>query len=201
MLEIKIEGVESLAKEFTDEFMPRVDKAITAGLKAVANDMTASLREHIQTDVYDAYTPDDYVRRGKHVGGMLDEDNFPDVESAVKGNTLTYFYSFKPKPSSWYSGRDDYEEYADGDDSIRAIQTGKGYPTVGDLYENGELVKRPFWTNFVTDYFGGGNADISLANGMNSADSRLGVTSDKQKVQVDVSDLAHEPSGSKVIYR
>jgi hypothetical protein len=41
----------------------------------VAPEVIETMKEHIQTDVYDAYSPTAYVRR-REDGGLLDDDNF-----------------------------------------------------------------------------------------------------------------------------
>lgn len=178
MFSIKVEGLESLQKEFDEEFMPRVNKAVTAGLKAVASDLTASLGKHIQEDVYGAYEPKVYRRRMSN-GGMSDAKN---ITTNITGQTLTLDYSFDTETPVYYKdGKPEYTWawYKDSDDVIRAIQTNKSYPTA---HPTDECEPRPFWNNFVTDNFINGKAEISFVKAMNTFDGDLKAVAEKKNL-------------------
>ena len=169
MLKVTISGLETIDDDI-NAFMPRVDKATTAGLKAVASDMKANLKKHIQEDVYDAYSPVKYIRRHES-GGMISDNT---MSYAIGRSSLIFEYAHPTSPSYWKSGVKHWYDYDDGDDAIKAIQSGEGYPTATP-----DAGERPFWSNFIKEFFEGGMAEVSFVAGMNNADRDLRVTNDR----------------------
>lgn len=182
-------GLESLQKEVDEQFMARVDKAVEAGLKHVASDMKANLQEHIQHDVYDKYTPTDYIRR-EYNGGMIDPQF---IDYAIQNNVLTFDYEPPTSPSNWKRANH-WWDYDDNDDMIRAIQSGRRYPTATPDAE-----ARPFWSNFVKEQFADGKAEASFVSGINAYDKTLkakadrGTNLDSEDIAAS-NDLSKEPS-------
>lgn len=166
-----ISGIESIQKDIDEQFMPRVEKAVEAGLNHVASDMVSSLQEHIQHDVYDAYTPTDYIRRGYN-GGMIDPQF---MDYAVQNNVLTFDYEPPTSPSYWRK-TETWNDFDDSDDMIRAIQSGRRYPTYGDIRRIGQ---RLFWSNFVKEQFADGKAEASFVSGINAYDKTLRAKADR----------------------
>lgn len=158
-LEMTIDGIDSIDEDF-DKFLPNVNKAVTAGLKTVLSDFQESLASHVQTDVYAAYKPLDYVRSG----AMGDKSN---MTGAVNGNTLKFEYTFPTEMTENYG-----LYFAESDDVIKAIQDSNYLWNVGNM----EIPERPFWDNFVTEQLIGGQAEKSLVNGMNSNNKDLHAT-------------------------
>lgn len=152
MFRATVTGLENIEKDY-EAFMPRVDKAIEAGLFAVANDMRASLIQHVEDDVYAAYTPISYKRTYE----MKDSDN---IDTDVNGRRLVLTYQFDTESKKPY--------YKNSDDVIRAIQDGY-------YLWNGteEIPLRPFWENFIKEQFLDGKAEESFVAGINAKDRDL----------------------------
>lgn len=155
MLKVMISGLETIDDDI-NAFMPRVDKATTAGLKAVASDMKASLIQHVKDDVYAAYSPLDYERTGAMVANSA-------FDYDIAGGTLVFSYSFDTKSEQPY--------YAASDDVIAAIQDSKYLWNV----RKRKIPERPFWDNFVKEQFLDGKAEASFVAGMNAQDRDLHV--------------------------
>lgn len=172
-MRMKIKGTDSLEEEFNAEFMPRVNKAVTAGLNAVASDLTASLRQHIQTDVYEEYVPSNYI--GSKNDSGIDDPKF--IDFSINGQTLTFNYEIIPSPSEWRKPPQTEYNFADGDDIIKSIQSGGLTPIYGYISAR---PPRPFWTRFMNEMFSDGEVDNALVSGMNAYDSELRVTADRR---------------------
>lgn len=180
MFKFEVEGLESIDKEFQDQLQD-INKGINSGLNVVGADMKNVLRQYIRAEVYDKYTPKNYIRRLDD-GGMLSLDN---MSCSISDNTLSFVYEFPTSPSSWQrTPRNGYYQFQDGDDAIKAIQSGKNYPTYGVIPN---LKARPFWNLFILDYFGTGMADQSFTEGLNSYKSNYQATVTKS-VQLEAQD-------------
>lgn len=152
MFRATVTGLENIEKDY-EAFMPRVDKAIEAGLFAVANDMRASLIQHVEDDVYAAYTPISYKRTYE----MKDRDN---IDTDVNGRRLVLTYQFDTESEPPY--------YTNSDDVIRAIQDGKAHGNyLWNVYKR-SIKPRPFWDNFVAEQFLDGKAEESFVTGINA---------------------------------
>lgn len=164
MFDVKVEGLDTITKDY-EKLVSRLNHTATPlGLKMVASDMREMLIRHIQEDVYDAYAPTNYIRREEN-GGMIDEKN---IDVVIENNQLMFTYLFPTNPSNWAKTPEPYCEYIDGDDSIRAIQTGGRYPTYGNMRKT--TGARPFWSNFVHEFFTSAQADKSFVKGLNQDD-------------------------------
>ena len=159
-INVTMSGLDSLQKEIDEKFLPRVDKAVEAGLMHVASDMRASLKEHVQKEVYDKYKPKAYIR----TGAMADDSSIDtDLRS---GNRLILTYSFPTESDKPY--------YEDSDDVIRVIQEGTAYGTyLWDVHRT--IPARPFWNDFVGEQLVEGQAQASFVEGMNAKDKSLNV--------------------------
>lgn len=98
----------------------------------VAEDAKNVILQHVENDVYSAYTPIMYNRRGEY-GGLADLEN---LESTVVNGTLTI---------------SNKTPFSDSDDAARAAGMGM---TLVDVIESGSSafgmpdgVERKFWTN------------------------------------------------------
>ena len=182
MLKFEIEGLESIDNDFKS-LSQEIEKSIPTGLKVVASDMVNVLQQYIQKEVYNKYSPKNYIRRQQE-GGMISSEN---MYYNVSGNTLSFNYEFPTSPSLWakvpYSS---YSEFEDGDDAIKAIQTGAHYPTYGNIPG---IKPRPFWNLFVLDYFGTGLAVNALVEGINSYNSKFSAQTTKS-VSLESTDYA-----------
>ena len=180
MFDVTVEGLDSLDKDL-EEFSQKVDKAIPAGLKTVLGDFTDSLASHVQTDVYEAYAPIDYER----TGAMGDKGN---MTGDISGNVLNFLYEFSTEMKPVNKGR----YYQDSDDVIRAVQDSDYLWFVGRR----NIPERPFWDNFVSEQLIGGQAEMSLARGMNAHDPTLQVKATKGTTIIDGDDTFGELHGA-----
>ena len=111
MLKVTVQGLEELDEELDGE-VDKIQKQIPSALQLVGTEMINSLRESIVKNVYERYTPREYIRR-------TDGDAYPPLEStdymeySVRGNTLEfgYFPSGEHENAEWY--------IRDGDDLIK----------------------------------------------------------------------------------
>ena len=167
MLDFKLTKVESVTHDYL-EFYKKVQHATHAGLVAVGSELTKQLQKHIQTEVYDAYTPKSYERRVEFGGGIpiISEDN---MDMQINGNTLTFTYEPSGKNANYPTSR-----YVDGDALISAIEN-SDYTWKG----TDEIPKRPFWNSFVDEMVGAnGQAEDTLVKTMNQVQPDLQVKKD-----------------------
>lgn len=130
MFNVTVRGLDKLGSEFETK-IDEIQKKIPSALEAVATEMINSLRDNISENVYDRYTPREYIRR-------TDGEAYPPLEStdymeySVRGNTLEfgYFPSGEHENSEWYE--------RDGDDLIKWLQK-----------SHGRVPARPFWEIFL----------------------------------------------------
>lgn len=164
MLDFTISGIESITRDF-EAFTPRINRAVSAGLNAVSSDMSASLKKHIELDVYAAYDPKDYLRRSDNpsYGTPLNSDE--NIGATVVDNTLIFGYV----PTGEHSL---YDEEIDNDELIRVISLAEGYQW---FVKKRKIPPRPFWDNFLAEMIYGKQAEISFVEGMNNADKDLNV--------------------------
>lgn len=177
MFQATVSGLENIEKDY-EAFMPRVDKAIEAGLFAVANDMKASLIQHVENDVYDEYKPISYERTYE----MKNRDN---MNTDVNGRRLVFTYQFDTESNPPY--------YTNSDDVIRAIQDGKEHGRyLWNVYKR-PIPPRPFWDNFVAEQFLDGKAEESFVAGINARyrDLDAKVTAGATKLDGNESDDLH----------
>lgn len=167
MFDFKLTGADSIKKEYK-AFNTKVYKGVQAGLTAVGSELTKQLQKHIQTDVYDAYTPQSYMRRIDYGGGtpIISPKNM-DLQLGKMALTFSY------EPSG-RNTRYPNSDYVDGDELINAIEN-------SDYTWNGteNIPERHFWNNFVDDMVGAsGQAERIFVKGMNTAQPDLQVKAD-----------------------
>lgn len=164
MFDIKVDGIESLQKDY-DKFTKDINKGIIYGLKAVESELIPSLQKHIQEDVYDAYQPKEYIRR-KENGGLIDSDV---MTHSIQGNKLVFDYN-----PSGYNPRYKNMDFVNGDELINRIEN-----SLYDWERTGKIPQRHFWDNFVQEMFDNdGQAEKIFVNGMNGYSKDLQVISD-----------------------
>lgn len=175
MVDIKIDGIESIQHDY-DEFNVKVRRASNYGLKAVASELTPCLKKHIEIDVYDAYEPQDYLRRydNPQYGRSIHSDKNVEWNLRYMGNgeqSLEFAYTPNGRNTHYL----DSPYYTDGDSIIDAIQRDSGYLWVGSIG-----AKRPFWNLFVQDVLRQG--DEWFVRGFNSMEHSLQARSDRTLV-------------------
>lgn len=167
MFDFKLTGADTVQKEYK-AFNTKVFQGAQAGLMAVGSEMTKQLQKHIQTDVYDAYTPKSYMRRIDYGGGtpIISPKNMD-----LQLNKMSLTFSYEP---SGRNTRYPNAEYVDGDDLINAIEN-SDYTWNG----TGHIPERHFWNNFVDDMVGAsGQAERIFVKGMNTYQPDLQVKAD-----------------------
>lgn len=136
----------------------KIDAAVQAALGSVADGMKDALERHIQTDVYDAYEPEVYLRRSENraLGTPL-IDMEANVSSVQAGNALSFEYlpTGEHTVKRWAT--------ADGDALIRRIETGN------PPYDFKDPGNRPFWENFCNEMIVGGGLYDFFARAMAEA--------------------------------
>ena len=142
---------------------------------ALQDDMKVCLHEHIDSDVYGAFEPAAYVRRGDD-GGLSDmeKNTSSSPPPSEFGGGVTVRLDYTPDGQTDGMGRE-LTVHADGDSLIGRIEhRTPDYPrpphrSPGD---------RPFFRNFVQEMVDGGRAEETLVRAMNAVVPSLGVTAD-----------------------
>lgn len=148
----------------------QVKDAFRASRPALAEEMRQCLREHVVTDVYAAFRPEEYVRR-EDAGGLLDMSVSATVYSDERdgGMNLTLLYH----PSGATDGEGEpIDPHVDGDDLINRIE--KKNP---EYNWRRKPKKRPFFSCFVEEMLGG-RAEETLVRAMNGANPALELAGD-----------------------
>ena len=167
MFDFKLTGADSIKKEYK-AFNTKVYQGAQAGLTTVGSEMTKQLQKHIQTDVYDAYSPQSYMRRIDYGGGtpIISPKN---MDLQLNKMSLTFSYEPGGRNTRYLNS-----DYVDGDELINAIEN-SDYTWEGTE----EIPKRPFWNNFVDDMVGAsGQAEKIFVKGMNTYEPELQVKTD-----------------------
>lgn len=106
----------------------------------VAQGVKETIKEHVQSDVYDQYNPTMYVRREAN-GGLLDDDNYliKEIKDGVSVTNVTtdggyseeYYGDYATHPDTWI---------------VPIIESGVGYSwTRSKIYQTQQA--RPFMAN------------------------------------------------------
>ena len=167
MFDFKLTGADGIQKEYK-AFNAKVYKGVQAGLTAVGSELTKQLQKHIQTDVYDAYTPQSYMRRIDYGGGtpIISAKNMD-----LQLNKMSLTFSYEP---SGRNTRYPNSDFVNGDELINAIEN-SDYTWKG----TDNIPERHFWNNFVDDMVGAsGQAERIFVKGMNTAQPDLQVKLD-----------------------
>ena len=189
---VTVSGEETLRNDLND-FLRGMKEPIRNGLASVADGFATGLDKHIETDVYQAYKPKRYPRRGE--GDSLTAAKYKHTE--IHDMSVSFLY----EPLGFHKGRKKDilgAEYDDvihkwvvldpetgetkdiienpndplkpkpvhGDRLIERIQTGEGYDWKPKKGED-SFPKRPFWNNFVEEQRNGAALD-SFARGFGS---------------------------------
>lgn len=192
MIGLRISGIESIQSDY-DEFNVKVRRASNYGLKAVASELTPCLQKHIETDVYDAYEPQDYLRRydNPQYGRSIHSDKNMEWNLRYMGNgeqSLEFTYTPNGRNTHYL----DSPYYTDGDSIIDVIQRSSGY-----LWTDGDNIpKRPFWNLFIQDVLRQG--DEWFVHGFNSLEQSLQARSDRMLID-ETRDYALSPTYTSII--
>ena len=134
--------------------------AMAAAMPALREDMADCLAEHVQGDVYEAFEPHEYVRRGAY-GGLIDIEGNSFFDVRQNGVRMIYLPSGESEQVS-------PEDQLDGDALIGRIEH------LDPPYDwTRRPPPRPFFENFVTELVEGGRAEETLVLAMNQQDAEL----------------------------
>ena len=152
LLDVNIIGNDSLEKDFK-EWQIQLAKEVQAAMDDVGADMRAALARHVDTDVYGAYTPKEYERRGD--GGLGAQAMRATIYNHGAGVSLEYKPSGNHENASWHT--------ADTDELIGRIEN-KNPP----YFKAAQRIvpKRLFWKNFVDEMVDDGELEDSFVRAM-----------------------------------
>lgn len=152
ILSFRVEFNESeLKQEIANWGATDMNPALEAANNAVATTAKDALRRHIQTDVYDQWTPKEYRRTGGLVDGAA-------IDSTA-GPALMILEHFPSGESEQWRHPDS------GDAMIAKIEGGSGYEW------RRHPGPRPYWKNFVNEMISSGFAatfDASMSASLGS---------------------------------
>jgi len=155
MPEININGSGTLAQDLA-AFKIELTKRSAAAMDEVGADMQSALAKHIETDVYAAYSPKLYERRGMD-GGLVAQAMTAKIYNHGAGVSIEYKPDgMHPKVPGWNK--------VHGDDLIGRIE--KHSPEYNWLPKNKTIPNRPFWQNFVSEMVDDGTAEYYYAAAM-----------------------------------
>lgn len=133
-----------------------VSPAVIKALDEVGADMQDALAQHIETDVYDPYSPKMYERRGS-AGGLLEQAQKAKIYNHGNGVSIEYKPDgTHPKVAGWHK--------VDGDELIGRIE--KHSPEYNWLPKRGKIPNRPFWQKFTEEMVDDGMAEHFFASAM-----------------------------------
>lgn len=152
----------------------QVCKSLLQAGRALQEDATACLREHVEADVYSKFEPFAYVRRGGN-GGLADvKQNSTTPSPTVTPSGVEIQFVYTPDGRTDGDGNA-IEPHIDGDALINRIE--KSDPDYNWNRMRGPE-NRPFFRNFVEEMIEGQRAESTLVAAMNAADPSLGVVAD-----------------------
>ena len=166
--------------------------AVPQALKSVASELTNSLKQFIQSEVYERYEPKNYPRRADYprFGYGLADDKYIDYDikqSGTRGANLTFMYNpkgyhygkiqdikgayetkngaIKPTASTSRNWDKPLKPHpVHGDRLINRIQTAEGF----DWHVPDAMPARPFWNMFV-DHAKNDTIAFAFSRGFRSA--------------------------------
>lgn len=157
----------NLELEFMKWFQTEFQGKMTKGLLALRDGMRETLSKHVVKDVYKAYQPIKYARRGD-AGGLqtqaLNATSHADVSS--DGTNYRIYINFSPNgnhsmESEW---AEDGVYPVHGDDLIGRIESWN--PRYSYPPRHKRLPRRPFWQNFISEMVDDGMAEHIFASAM-----------------------------------
>lgn len=145
-------------KDDLDLFLKNVlNKASAEALNDVGADMQGVLAKHIETDVYPAYSPSVYERRGNN-GGLIAQAMEAKIYPHGPGGISIEF-----KPDGGHPTESAWAE-VHGDSLIGRIE--KHSPEYHWLPKRRKIPNRPFWQNFVRELIDDGTVEYYYAAAM-----------------------------------
>ena len=133
--------VDFQADELNDEFrteLQNIEPRIGSAMAAVASAAKSSLKSHIQSDVYDKWSPTTYIR----TGGIISDGA---TETTASSSRMSLEYTPSGSSEQW-------EHPVSGSALVGRIESGSGYEW------SRHPGARPFWQKFVDEMINGGMA-------------------------------------------
>lgn len=162
-LDINICGEGTLANDLTTFLKNVFSPAVAKALDDVGADMQSALAQHIETDVYHAYSPSMYERRGSG-GGLLSQAREAKIYNQGNGIAIEFKPDGShPTVSGWSK--------VHADELIGRIE--KHSPEYNWLPKNRSIPDRPFWQNFVSEMVDDGTVEYYFASAMRRRDFQL----------------------------
>lgn len=157
---------ETLAQDIS-AFEKQIDAALVDAKESIFDEIIILLHQHIEVDVYRAYTPKRYLRRrdNPELGESLIEfsSNTDRIETA---NSIGLEYL----PDGEHP---QFDRPLHGDDLIRRIEQGGRWE-----WKTKTMRKRPFLKNAVSEIIEGGKADRWLVEALRTSNPGLTVEYD-----------------------
>lgn len=150
-------------KWFTTEFQGKMVK----GLLGLRDGMREALAQHVIKDIYNAYSPNEYERRGDAGGLQAQALNATShADGSPDGTSYRIYINFSPngnhpKEREW---AEDGVRPVHGDDLIGRIENWN--PRYSYPPRHKRLPKRPFWQNFVSEMVDEGMAEYFFTSAM-----------------------------------
>ena len=157
MAEIHINGNGTLEQDLV-LFQAELAKRVGNAMNDVGADMQDALARHIETDVYNKYSPIQYQRRSENHGlgtPLNDMQANSHIYNKGAGVTIEYKPTGAHENASWNT--------ANGDDLIGRIEK-KNPPYFKKA--QGKVPLRPFWQNFVDEMVDDGMLENFFAAAM-----------------------------------
>ena len=157
----------SLELEFQKWFQTEIRAKIAKGLMGLRDGMRESLAQHVVKDVYKAYQPVQYERRGDNGGLQAQAMNATShADGSPDGTSYRIYISFSPNGnhSMEREWAEDGVYPVHGDDLIGRIENWN--PRYSYPPRHRRLPRRPFWKNFVSAMVDDGMAEHIFASAM-----------------------------------
>lgn len=145
-----------LQKEVEKELSVQIyGKTVVPVSQGVFAEMRDALEEHIKSDVYAEWEPSKYLRRSEHTGmGTSLLESAENAQAIYKKDGYKWTSGLRYEPTAEHDNPEWSDPDMEPDRLIGRIE--KKIPPY--IYEpiRGEIPKRPFWQNFVTEMIEGG---------------------------------------------
>lgn len=157
----------NLEREFQTWIQTELKSRMAKGLMALRDDMRESLSQHIVKDVYNAYQPNEYERRGS-AGGLQEQalNATSHADASADGTSYRIYIQFSPNGNHPDEGKwaERNVRPVHGDDLIGRIE--KWSPAYSFRPKHKHLPNRPFWQEFVKEMVDAGMAEHFFARAM-----------------------------------
>lgn len=163
-LNIQINGVDGLDADLKEFLTGQFKTEMTHALLSTRDEMRAALAKHVQEDVYDKFSPNQYERRGMNgglAGQALNATSHADGDPA----SVSYRICLDYKPDGNHPNQSEWKEApVHGDDLISRIENWN--PKYPYPPRRRRLPRRPFWQKFVDEMVDEGMLEYYIASAL-----------------------------------